>query len=109
MPSKVRIISPKNSAQWDDLIRDAARSLGNENTYFGIVNNERADKVRRGLRTAGRHIGVAVKAYWKECPEAGRCSLGGNDCQFHVYYTVFDMDTARSYKARAAQAAAGGR
>lgn len=102
MPSKVRIISPKNSSQWDDLIRTAP--MKTEHTYGGIVNNERADKVRRSLRTAGRHLGVAVKAFWSECDQPGQCQFG-DDCAFHVKYTVFSLDEARKVMAaRAGQA-----
>lgn len=106
MPSKVRIISPKNSSQWDDLVRGAP--LRKEHVYGGIVTNDRADKVRRSIRTAARHLGLASKVFWSECPDPAKCQFG-TDCAFHVSYTTFDMEEARSYKARAAQQAASNR
>jgi len=42
-------------------------------------------------------------------PRRGEVPLRGNDCQFHVSYTGFGMDTARQYKERAAKQAARGR
>lgn len=106
MPSQVRIISPRNSARWDDLVRDViGRSAWREeHDYFGITNQDRADKVRRAIRTAAKHQGVSVKVYWNPCPAPGKCANGGADCQYHVYYTIFDLDEARSYKAKQATA-----
>ena len=101
MPSKVRIISERNSAKWDDIIQSLidAGAWGNEQTYFGIEDPERADKIRRAFKTAGRHKGVSVKSFWKEC--AG-CKDGGAECRYHVYYTIYDMDVARQYKSKQA-------
>lgn len=99
MPSQVRIISPRNSREWDNII-DGVRSRGEwkqEQTYGGIASDERADKVRRSLRTAARHLGIASKIYWKECDAKGKCKFGG-DCAYHVYFTIYDLDEARSYK-----------
>ena len=101
MPSQVRIIREPNSSQWDDLVRDVLQrgAFGVEHDYFGITTQARADKVRRAIRTAGGHQGVGRKVYWKPCPTPGKCANGGPECAFHVYYTVYDMDAARSYKA----------
>lgn len=101
MPSQVRIISPRNSAQWDELIADAP--AGQENTYGGIASQQRADEVRRKLRTAGkRRDDIAAKVFWYECKDKQRCKFGA-DCQYHVSYTVYPMDAARKYKARQAR------
>lgn len=104
MPSQVQIIRDRNSSQWDDLIRDViqGRRHGAEHDYFGCASEDRADKVRRALRTAGRHLGVSVKAYWKPCPSPGKCADGGAGCSHHVYYTVYDLELAREYKANQA-------
>ena len=101
MPSKVRIIAGPRNTAFDHYIEDVigAGAWGVEHDYFGITNVERADYVRRKLRMAGRHMDppVAVKAYWKPCTG---CANGGPDCQFHVKFTVYDMDIARQYKAK---------
>jgi hypothetical protein len=105
MPSRVRIISPRNSAEWDDLVRDVLNrgALGVEHDYFGITTEERADKVRRCIGTAGRHLGAGRKVYWKPCPAPGACANGGPECKYHVYYTVYDLDVARAYKVKQAE------
>jgi hypothetical protein len=105
MPSQVRIIRERNSAKWDDLVRDVISrgAFGVEHDYFGIISSERADKVRGHIRTAGKHQGVGSKVFWKECPAPGKCANGGSDCKFHVYYTIYDLEEARSYKARQGQ------
>lgn len=102
MPNQVRIISPRNSAAWDELVTTLidAGSWGKEQTYFGCTTQERADKVRRALRTAARRTGTAtMKAFWYECRG---CNDGGPDCRYHVSFTLYDMDKARAYKARQA-------
>lgn len=101
MPHQVKIIRERNSAQWDTLIRDVIQRQhhGVEHDYFGCVSEARADRVRRALRTAGKHLGVSVKAYWKPCPAPGKCTAGGDGCSHHVYYTVYDMELARQYVA----------
>lgn len=98
MPSQVRIIRERNSAKWDDLVRDiiGRDALRQQHTYFGIVNNERADRVRRAIRTAAKHQGYASQVYWTECPDAGKCKLGGSDCAFHVNYTLFTLEEGRA-------------
>lgn len=103
MPSQVRIISRRNSAQWDDLVRDALSRLGEEHDYFGVTTQARADEVRRKIRTAAKRQGLGAKVFWKECPNPGNCSDGGPDCQFHTYYTLYNMELARAYKAQQAQ------
>jgi len=102
MPDRARIIRERNSAKWDDLVRDVLNrgAFGVEHDYFGITSNERADKVRRCIRTAGGHLGVGRKVYWKDCPAPGKCANGGPDCKFHVYYTIYNLDEARDYKAK---------
>ena len=106
MPSQVRIISKRNSAQWDDLVRQVldGGALEVEHDYFGVTTQARADEVRKKLRTAGRHHGVGSKVYYKECPSPGKCKTGGADCAYHVYYTIYDLEKARGYKAKQATA-----
>lgn len=102
MPSQVRIISPRNSREWDELI--AAAPLGEENTYGGIAHQQRADEVRRKLRTAAkRRSDLGAKVFWYQC-EAKRCQFG-DDCQYHVSYTIYPIDVARQYKAQQAAGA----
>ena len=102
MPSQVRIISPRNSADWDALVRDVMtrNAYRVEHTYFGINGEDRADKVRRSLRTAAGHLGVAAKVFWYDC---GGCANGGADCTHHVSYTIYPLEDARAYKAGRAQ------
>lgn len=102
MPHQVRIISRRNSPKWDDLVRGALGSLGIEYDYFGIANADRADAVRRGIRTAARHQGLGCKAFYGECKQPGACQDGGPDCRYHVYYTLYNLDEARKYKAQQA-------
>ena len=98
MPSQVRIISRRNSPRWDDLVRGA--QLGVEHDYYGCASEDRADTVRKCIRTAARHQGHGSKVYYKPCPEPGACANGGADCTHHVYYTLYDLDDARAYKAK---------
>lgn len=103
MPSQVKIISARNSREWDDLV--AAAPAGVEHIYGGIVTQERADKVRRAIRTASRRDGTSTsKVFWKACDKPGRCPFG-SDCAYHVSYTIFGIETAREYKAKQAAAA----
>lgn len=103
VPSQVRIISRRNSAEWDKLVRAAMRPrwLRTEHDYFGITNEDRAESVRKALRTAGRHQGVGSRVYYQPCDSPGSCRYGGPDCRFHVKYTIFPLDEARAYKANA--------
>jgi hypothetical protein len=102
MPTQVRIISQRNSASWDDLIRHLADNGAweQQQTYFGCTTQDRAEKVRRALRTAARRLGHAIKAYWYEC---SGCANGGPDCRYHVSFTLYDIEAARAYKAASAQ------
>lgn len=107
MPSQVRMpryVSQKNSSSWDDIIRSVigTKKLGEENTYFGIVSEERAQEVYRKLRTAASHQGMARKVFYYPCTG---CKDGGADCRYHVSFTLFDMEAARAYKAQQAQQA----
>lgn len=106
MSSQVRIIRERNSPRWDDLVRQVVDrgAYGVEHDYFGVTTEDRADKIRRAIRTAGGHLGVGRKVYWKPCPDLGKCRNGGSDCKFHVYYTIYDLDEARKYKAQQAAA-----
>jgi hypothetical protein len=107
LPSQVRIISGPRDESWDRyilrLVREAG--FGHEREYVGITGEKRAEEIRRKLRTAARHQGVAGKVFWKPCTG---CSEGGPDCAYHVCYTVYDPAAARAYKGRQA-ARAGGR
>jgi len=104
MPSQVRIISRRNSPQWDDLVRSVAAALGVEHDYFGCATEERADEVRKKIRTAARHQGHGCKAYYKPCPSPGACASGGPACTHHVYFTLYPIEAAREYKAKQAGA-----
>lgn len=99
MPNQVRIISQRNALQWDDIIKALMDQniWRTEQTYGGITTEERADKVRRCLRTAGRHKGVGSKVYYKPCDAPGKCKFGA-DCSYHVQYAIFDLEEARQYK-----------
>lgn len=91
---------------WDhhiaSLIEQAG--FGREREYFGIETPERAREVRQKMVTAGNHLGVSVKAFWKDC--AG-CQNGGPVCRFHVYFTAYDRDVARAYAERKQRYAGG--
>ncbi len=104
MATQVRIISRRNSAEWDHLVSDVIErgALGIEHDYFGCTSQERADSVRRHIRTAARRAEHGAKVFWKECPTPGACANGGPSCTHHVYYTLYDMDVARQYKAQQA-------
>jgi hypothetical protein len=102
MPSQVRIIAGPRNTAWDGYIQDVidTGAWEKEHEYFGVTDPERADSIRRRLRNAGRHLGVSVKAFWREC---NGCKNGGPGCRYHISYTVYDPDTARRYKARQTQ------
>lgn len=101
MPSQVRIISKRNSAQWDDLVADVVgkRAWSTEHTYGGISSNERADQVRRAIVTAARRKNVGKKVFWYACADKPRCKFG-SDCQYHVSYTIYPIEDARAYRAQ---------
>ena len=82
---------------WDPFINKliSERGYGYERIYFGVTTPERAEQVRRGLRGAGRHLDVAVKAFWEKCPG---CEPGGADCRYHVRYTAYSKEAARAFK-----------
>lgn len=82
----------------------AEHGYGHEREYVGCATQERAEVVRRGLKNGGRHLGHSVKAFWKPCPTGG-CDEGGDDCAFHVYFTVYDPSAARAYKERQQESA----
>ena len=91
---------------FDDHIRNliSERGYGTAREYVGIVDQERAETVRRGMRNAGRHLGVSVKAFWTQCPG---CKDGGEECRYHVSFTAYDPEAARAYKQKQAQSATG--
>lgn len=99
MATKVRIIAGPRNTSFDDHIRKLVEEegFGRERQYFGIEDPERAEVVRRRMRTAGQHLGVSIKAFWKECTG---CANGGPSCRFHVYYTAYDPAVARDYKSK---------
>jgi len=101
VPSKVRIIQVRNSAEWDRLVRDtiARRGYRYEETYGGITSEPEADKVRKKLRTAARHEGVGARVFYKECPAPGNCPFDP-DCRYHVLFTFYPIEEARTYKER---------
>lgn len=99
MPHKVRIIAGPRNQDWDDYVRKLVEERGyaHERHYVGVPTQERADEVRRRLRAAGRHLGVAMKVFWSEC---NGCEHGGQECAYHVRYTAYHPDDARKYKSR---------
>ena len=104
MPSKVRIISPRNSTEWDRLVRDtiARRGLRQEEIYGGLTTEEKANSVRRKIRTAARHEGYASWVRYIECPDPGSCRYD-RDCAYHVVFRFFTIEEGREYKARQSQ------
>jgi hypothetical protein len=102
LPSQVRIISGPRDESWDRyilrLVRE--RGYGHEREYVGIADEQRAETVRKKLRTAARHQGVSAKVFWRPC---GGCEHGGPGCAYHVAYTVYDPAAARAYKGRQAR------
>jgi hypothetical protein len=74
----------------------AEEGYGAERHYFGIETQERAEEVRKGMRNAGRHLEISVKAFWYDCKG---CDDGGDNCRFHVSFTAYDPEAARQYKA----------
>jgi hypothetical protein len=102
MPGKTRIISGPRNTSFDHYIQDLIDrdAWETEHFYFGIADEERADFIRKKLRTAGTHMDprVAVKAFRVACPNG--CDNGGPDCRWHVSFTVYDMDKARAYMNR---------
>lgn len=99
MPDKVRIIQRKDE-RYDDYIRSLVNDhgFGHERVYAGVATKERADEIRRRLRTAGKHLGVAVKVFYELCPKRGRCGAG-DGCVYHVRFSAFRNEDARAYKA----------
>lgn len=100
MPQQVRMpryISQRNSAGWDDIIRRVidAGAWEQEQIYFGITTEDRAQEVFRKLRTAASHHGAGRKVFWFGC---NGCKDGGKDCRFHVSFTLYPLDKARAYK-----------
>lgn len=95
---RVRFIAGPRNADYDRFITRLVREegYGRERQYFGIEEAERAEKVRRGMRQAGRQLGISVRAYWKEC---GGCTNGGPNCRFHVHYAAFSPAAAKAYRA----------
>lgn len=103
MPSQVRIISPRNSAEWDRVVADVLdrKGFGKEDIYGGCKDEERADRVRRAVRTAARKRDLAAKVFWRPC-DSKSCGFGA-DCAYHVYITLYEMAAGRDYKAKQSQ------
>lgn len=95
---RVRFIAGPRNADYDRFIRDLVRQdgYGREREYFGIEERDRAERHRRGMRQAGRQLGVSIRAYWKEC---SGCANGGPECRYHVCYTAFSPAAAKAYRA----------
>ena len=94
-PQAARYVTRRGES-FDRYIRDQVEQVGFgvERKYYGIITPGRADEVRRGLRRAGRHLGVAVKAFTASCTG---CRDGGHDCRHHVLFTSYSMEAARVY------------
>ena len=103
MPSKLSAFKwgPRDTS-WDQFIRNlvAQRGYGVERTYFGITDRARAEEVRKGLKNAGRAMGHSVKSFWSECTG---CEHGGATCRYHVNFTAYDPEVAKSYMQRKSQ------
>lgn len=99
MPNKVRIIAGPRNVDFDGYIEKlvSERGYGAERIYFGCPTEQRADEVRRRMRQAGRHLGVAVKAYWSTCTG---CAEGGKSCAAHVHFSAYPLEAAREYMVR---------
>lgn len=102
MPHQVRMpryISHRNSSSWDTIIQGiiGGGKWREENTYYGITTEERADEVRRKLRTAAKHQGAASKVFYYSC---GGCPDGGAECRHHVSFTLYPIEEARQYRAQ---------
>ena len=99
MPTQVRIIAGPRNTSFDGHIRDLVdqEGYGAERLYFGITDQDRADKIRKAMKQAGRHLGHSVKAFWEPC---SGCQLGGRECRFHVRYSAYDPAVAKRYKAQ---------
>lgn len=105
MPDQVRFIQKKES-RFDAYVAElvSAKGYGKERAYAGVPDKDQAEKIRRALRTAGRHVGVSVKAFWEPCSKPGRCPAG-KECRYHVRYAAFAPEAARAYRARQARRA----
>jgi hypothetical protein len=101
-PENVRYIS-RRGENFDPVIAGQvdAVGFGVEHVYWGIETEARSYEVARGLRRAGKHLGVAVKAYPREC---NGCRAGGPDCRFHILYTSYSLEDAKRYMAEKTQA-----
>lgn len=101
MPHQVRIIAGPRNTSFDGHITELIQQegYGAERIYFGVTNQDRAEKIRRGMRQAGRHLGHSVKAFWEPC---SGCKNGGRDCRFHIRYSAYDPEEAKRYKAQQA-------
>lgn len=98
----VRWVS-RRGEDFDRFIVDQMEQVGFgvECHYYGIEDPGRASDVRRGLRRAGQHVGVAVKAYSRDC---SGCQEGGPRCRYHILFTSYSMEDARAYMAAKAAA-----
>ena len=104
MPSQVRIIQRRNAPEWDDKVAGWHAQFGydSEQVYGGVGSQERADEIRRKIRTAAKRAGLSARVYWKPCDGRGRCAFGA-DCSHHVYFSFYDPAVAREFKAKQAQ------
>jgi hypothetical protein len=100
---QVRIIAGPRNTVYDQFIRALVneRGYGHERIAVGCEDQAEADRDRRGLREAGRHLGVSVRSFWRAGCEG--CPAGGPACRFHVHYTVFRPEAAARYMARKTQ------
>lgn len=96
---QVRFIAGPRNRDHDGLIRDliGQEGYGRQREYFGVEDADRAEQLRKGIRQAGRQLGVSMKVFWKEC---GGCNNGGPDCRYHICYTAYKPDAAKAYRAR---------
>lgn len=105
MPSQVRIISKRNSPDWDVKVAAwlADHGYGSEQVYGGITTQERADEVRKKIRTSARRLGHSAKVYWNPCDaKPGQCPYDPG-CTHHVKFSFYDPEAARGYKAQQSQ------
>ena len=105
MPTQARIISKRNSPDWDVKVTAWLEEYGydNEQVYGGIEGEDRADEVRKKIKTAARRAGFTAKTYWNVCNAApGKCPYDPK-CTHHVKFSFYDPEVARQYKTKQAQ------
>ncbi len=97
--ARIRYVTRARTTSFDHYVRQLVeqRGFGHEWTYFGLETEDRAREVRRGLRRGATHLGVSLRAFWEPCRG---CKLGGPSCRYHVHFTAFHPEEARTHAAK---------